>query len=63
MPKMKTHKGAVKRFKFSGTGKAMTLKPHGKMTRKSNRVHFETGHYRVAAKSDQKTIHRLIGKH
>lgn len=62
MPKMKTHKGAAKRFKFSGSGKAMHLKPHGKMTRKSNRVHFETGHFRVAASGDQKTIERLLGK-
>lgn len=62
MPKMKTHKGAAKRFKLTGSGKARHLKPHGKMTRKSNRVHFETGHMRVAAKGDQKTIERLLGK-
>lgn len=62
MPKMKTHKGAAKRFKLTGSGKAMHLKPHGKMTRKSKRVHFETGHMRVAAKGDQKMIERLLGK-
>lgn len=62
MPKMKTHKGAAKRFKLTGTGKAMHLKPHGKMTRKSNRVHFATGHMRVASKVDQKKIERLLGK-
>ncbi|HZS86879.1 MAG TPA: bL35 family ribosomal protein [Chloroflexota bacterium] len=62
MPKMKTHKGAAKRFKLTGSGKAMHLKPHGKMTRKSNRVHFDTGHMRVAADSDQKMIKRLLGK-
>ncbi len=59
---MKTHKGAAKRFKLTGSGKAAHLKPHGKMTRKSNRVHFETGHFRVAAASDQKRIKRLLGK-
>ena len=62
MPKMKTHKGAAKRFKFTGSGKAQHLKPHGKMTRKSKRVHFETGHMRVAAPNDQKRIERLLGK-
>jgi len=62
MPKMKTHKGAAKRFKLTGSGKAMHLKPHGKMTRKSNRVHFDTGHFRVAAESDQKRIKRLLGQ-
>jgi large subunit ribosomal protein L35 len=62
MPKMKTHKGAAKRFKLTGSGKAMHLKPHGKMTRKSKRVHFDTGHFRVAAESDQKRIKRLLGQ-
>ena len=42
MPKMKTHKGAAKRFKVTGSGKIMTKKPHGKMTRK------------VVSKPDQK---------
>jgi hypothetical protein len=32
------------------------------MTRKSNRVHFDTGHMRVAADSDQKMIKRLLGQ-
>lgn len=62
MPKMKTHKGAAKRFTFTGTGKAKHKKPHGKMSRKSNRVHFETGDMRVAAKSDQPMIERLLGR-
>ena len=62
MPKMKTHKGSAKRFKITGSGKAMHLKPHGKMMRQSKRVHFETGHMRVAAKNDQKRIERLLGK-
>ena len=62
MPKMKTHKGTAKRFKITGGGKAMHLKPHGKMMRQSKRVHFETGHMRVAAKNDQKKIERLLGK-
>jgi large subunit ribosomal protein L35 len=62
MPKMKTHKGAAKRFKLTGSGKATHLKPHGKMTRVSKRVHFDTGHMQVAAKGDQKMIKRLLGK-
>ncbi len=61
MPKMKTHKGAAKRFKVTGSGKIMTKKPHGKMTRKSKRVHFKTGGMRVVSKPDQKTAERLLG--
>ena len=38
MPKMKTHKGSAKRFKITGSGKAMHLKPHGKMLRQSART-------------------------
>ena len=42
MPKMKTHKGTAKRFKITGGGKVMHLKPHRKMMKQSKRVHFET---------------------
>jgi large subunit ribosomal protein L35 len=62
MPKMKTHKGSAKRFKITGSGKAMHLKPHAKMLRQSKRGHFATGRMRVAAKNDQKRIERLLGK-
>jgi large subunit ribosomal protein L35 len=61
MPKMKTHKGAAKRFRVTGSGKIMHLKPHGKMTRKSKRVHVQTGRMRVAAANDQRTAERLLG--
>ncbi len=61
MPKIKTHKGAAKRFKLTGSGKVRHLKPHGKMTRVSKRVHFETGGMRVASKPDQKMAERLLG--
>jgi len=61
MPKMKTHKGSAKRFKVTGSGKIRHLKPHGKMTRVSKRVHFETGHMRVAAPGDEKQIKRMLG--
>ncbi len=61
MPKMKTHKGSAKRFKVTGSGKIRHLKPHGKMTRVSKRVHFETGNMRVAASGDEKQIKRMLG--
>ena len=61
MPKMKTHKGSAKRFKVTGSGKIRHLKPHGKMTRVSKRVHFQTGEMRVAAPGDQKMAERLLG--
>ena len=61
MPKMKTHKGAAKRFKLTGNGKVKTLKPHGKMTRKSKRVHFQTGKMTVASEQVTKLAHKLLG--
>ena len=61
MPKLKTHKGAAKRFQVTGSGKVRHYKPHGKMTRVSKRVHFKTGDMRVAAPSDQKRIERMLG--
>ena len=61
MPKMKTHKGAAKRFKVTGSGKIMHLKPHGKMTRVSKRVHFATGKMRVASNGDTKHAKSMLG--
>ena len=64
MPKMKTHSGAGKRFKLTGTGKVMR--------RRANRNHmFEHKSSRLTrrlygeipvAKSDVKEIKKLLGK-
>jgi large subunit ribosomal protein L35 len=64
MPKMKTHSGAKKRFKITGSGKVMKQgagmrhnleKKSSKLTRRLNREV-------VLAPQDAKTIKRLLGK-
>jgi large subunit ribosomal protein L35 len=64
MPKMKTHSGAKKRFKITGSGKIMKQgagmrhnleKKSSKLTRRLNREV-------VLAPQDAKTIKRLLGK-
>jgi len=64
MPKMKTHSGAAKRFKVTGTGKIMR--------RRANRQHlFEHKSSRVTrrlegmvpmAKADVREIKKLLGR-
>jgi large subunit ribosomal protein L35 len=64
MPKQKTHSGAKKRFKLTGSGKVMKQgagmrhnleKKSSKLTRRLNREV-------VLAPQDAKTIKRLLGK-
>jgi large subunit ribosomal protein L35 len=64
MPKQKTHSGAKKRFKLTGSGKVMKQgagmrhnleKKSSKLTRRLNREI-------VLAPQDSKTIKRLLGK-
>ena len=62
MPKMKTHSGASKRFKKTGTGKVkrgfafqrhiLTSKPH----KRKKKLHESV----VADKADQKVLKRMI---
>jgi large subunit ribosomal protein L35 len=64
MPKMKTHSGASKRFRLTGTGKVMR--------RRANRAHYlehkpstRTRRLKnevVLAPSDAKKIKKLLGK-
>ncbi len=42
MPKMKTHKGAAKRFKITGTGRVVRMKGyrgHNKMKKNKRQLH------------------------
>ena len=64
MPKQKTHSGAKKRFKVTGSGKIMKQgagmrhnleKKSSELTRRLNREV-------VVAKADAKNIKRLLGK-
>ena len=62
MPKLKTHKGASKRFKKTGTGKVvrnhafgrhiLTSKPH----KRKKKLHQSV----VADPADQKTLKRML---
>ena len=64
MPKMKTHSGAKKRFKVTGSGK-LIHKGAGKghhMEVKSSRRARRITQDKVLVKADAKKIRRLLGK-
>lgn len=62
MPKLKTHSGAAKRFKKTGTGKikrSKAFKRHiltSKTTKKKRHLDMET----LVDKADQKKVARMI---
>lgn len=62
MPKLKTHSGAAKRFKKTGTGKvkrSMAFKRHiltSKTTKKKRHLDMET----LVDKADLKKVKRMI---
>jgi large subunit ribosomal protein L35 len=64
MPKMKTHSGAKKRFKVTGSGKLVkeqANKRHlleGKSSRRTRRLSVE----QVVSKSDTRKVNRLLGR-
>jgi large subunit ribosomal protein L35 len=64
MPKMKTHSGAKKRFKLTGTGKVMRRRANRnhllehKPTKRTRRLDGEV----IVAKSDEKKIKKLLGE-
>ena len=62
MPKLKTHKGAQRRFYITGTGKVMHRKgsiSHLRM-RKSKRAKRVLTNKMMAAAPMQKRVHRLL---
>jgi large subunit ribosomal protein L35 len=62
MPKMKTHRGAAKRFRVTGTGKVMRRKATGNhfLVKKSgSRKRRITGMEEVRA--ERQTVKRLLG--
>jgi large subunit ribosomal protein L35 len=64
MPKQKTHSGAKKRFKLTGTGK---VKKQGAGMRhnlevKSSKVKRSLNKDRLVAPADAKMIKKLLGK-
>lgn len=62
MPKMKTHKGAKKRFKITGTGKIMRtkgMKSHFRR-RKAPRVKRQFDRMLPLDGSDRKRVERML---
>ena len=62
VPKVKTHKGAAKRFQFSGSGKLMRtrhMKSHLRRN-KSKRARGEFDEMLVVSLADRKRIARLL---
>ena len=57
MPKMKTHKGAKKRFRLTKKGKLMRMKQGGNHLRRKKR---RTSVYRHSIPSGQKSTIKLV---
>jgi large subunit ribosomal protein L35 len=64
MPKMKTHSGAGKRFRLTGTGKVMRRRANRnhKFEHKSSRLTRRLYEEVTLAPSDVKHIKKLLGK-
>lgn len=64
MPKMKTHSGAAKRFKVTGTGKVMRLRANRShlFEHKSSRVTRRLEGAIVVSPADAPGIKKLLGK-
>ena len=64
MPKMKTHSGAAKRFKITGSGKLMRLRANRAhlLEHKSSRVTRRLYGQVVMAPANVRGIKRLLGK-
>ena len=62
MPKMKTHRGAAKRFKMTGTGKIKRAKANKThiLTKKSAKRKRQLAQLTLVSKSDSKKIKRLL---
>lgn len=62
MPKMKTHRGAAKRFKVTGTGKLKRNKAYKRhiLTKKSTKVKRQARPGAMMAASDQKVMKKLL---
>jgi large subunit ribosomal protein L35 len=64
MPKMKTHRGAAKRFKITGTGKILRRKAYRdhllehKPTRRTRRL----GREAEVTGGDKKRVKRMLGR-
>ena len=64
MPKIKTHKGAAKRFKVTGGGKIMREKAYKShlLTKKNAKRKRSLGSNTEVSSSDSKKVKRLLGR-
>jgi large subunit ribosomal protein L35 len=64
MPKMKTDKGAAKRFKITGTGKIRRRKVNRShlLEKKSSRRTRRLGHEVTVSPADTREVRRLLGR-
>ena len=64
MPKMKTHKGAAKRFKVTGGGKIMREKAFTShiLTKKNAKRKRRLGTDTEVSAADHKKVKRLLGR-
>ncbi len=64
MPKMKTHSGAKKRFRVTGTGKVMHQRSHHvhKFQERSSTAARRLVNDKLVAGADLKMVKRLLGK-
>ena len=64
MPKMKTHSGAAKRFRITGSGKILRQRANRRhlFEHKSSRVTRRLEGTVTMAKADVREIRRLLGK-
>ena len=64
MPKMKTHSGAAKRFRITGSGKIVRQRANRRhlLEHKSSRITRRLAGTVVMAKADVREIKRLLGK-
>lgn len=62
MPKMKTHKGAAKRFKFTGSGKLKRNKAYKRhiLTKKSAKTKRNLRHAEMMDKTNEKVMKKLL---
>ncbi|HDT12477.1 MAG TPA: 50S ribosomal protein L35 [Candidatus Marinimicrobia bacterium] len=63
MPKMKTNRGAAKRFKVSGTGKIKRVKAYGShlLTSKSRKRKRSLKQATLVSQADKGRVKRMLG--
>jgi len=64
MPKIKTHKGAAKRFKITGSGKILRVKAYKGhiLTKKSAERKRRLSKMQEVSASDSKKVRRLLAR-